>query len=178
MADKIKIGSFVLVVGRMGEGKSPYIKSLIKKSNFKNVAIFDRRKEYDAKAYTVFYYFAIFKDWLLRFVRTFIVVEEATAVVGYYKDLDLADVITGVQHNNNVLVFTFHSWRDVPQSLLNKTNYLVIFATNDTPAFMRSNFEMIYPYWHEMKYNAEKHKVKGDDGKMWNVPYVVDYNTL
>ena len=164
----MKIGSVVIVVGRMGEGKTPFIKALINTSGFRNVAIFDKRAEYPAN-YTLFFYFTIFKGWLTKFKGTFIVVEEATCLLSAFKDMELEDLITGVQHNKNILLLTFHSLLDIPPYILRKSNYVVLFNTNDEEAAVKSARGKLYRYFLQPKRKNEKG---------WNIPIIVDYNNI
>lgn len=129
---KSKIGAVICVIGRQGSGKTPVTKRLADNSGFKNIAVYDPRREYDANKYTLFYTLTNFKKFLKRAKNTFIIVEEATGFIGGYKDLETwTDEIIGIQHKNNILVFIFHSLSDAPAYILRLSRFVVLLKTND-----------------------------------------------
>ena len=146
MSGPIKTGAVIIIIGRQGSGKTPTIKRLMEAGNFRSNVVLDIRHEYDETKYTVFYTYSGFKTYLPQIRGAFIVVEEATAFIASYKDLELTDMLIGVEHNKNTMVFAFHSCDDVPPYLLRFSRYIVLLDTNDDPEKVKRNRPKLFPY--------------------------------
>lgn len=128
----MKEGYVFSVIGRVQSGKTPIIKIIIEKSEFKNVIIYDSHgDEYDKEKYTIFYNIEIFRNYVMDKKFCFIVYEEATTFLSNYKDLEIQKICTDIAHNNNVGCFVFHSMTDAPKSVLNKSRYIILLPTLD-----------------------------------------------
>src|SRR5262245_50952717 len=133
-----KTGSVFIIVGRQGTGKSPTIKALAERSGMKNKIVYDRRREYSDE-WTRFLKLDKFKKAWVNFTDSFIVVEEATGFVSGFKELELTDILIGIQHNRNVLVFVFHSLMDTPKYIQRLANFMYLFPTNDEEKDVRTS---------------------------------------
>lgn len=155
----------MVVVGYIGSGKTPYTKELASKSGFKNVVVYDRRKEYDVKKFTIFYSVEYFREFLKTLQDSFIIVEEATGFVAAYKDMEWSDFIVGIEHNRNILCLLFHSIADTPDYVIRNTEFFALFPTYDDARKVELKSSRLFPYFmKERKKNA----------KGWNIPILVN----
>lgn len=146
MSTPQKTGAVIVMVGRQHAGKTPFIKKMMDAGNFRSNVVLDVRREYDAERFTIFYNFATFKEYLPNIKGSFIVIEEATAFIASYKDLALTDMLIGVEHNKNTIVFVFHALGDVPPYVLRFCRYIILFETNDDPELIKQSKPRFYPY--------------------------------
>lgn len=138
MSEKIKNGCFIVIIGKMKSGKSPIAKKFAENSGYKNLIVYDHRREYDENKYTLFYSFSKFKKYFPLIKKSFVIVEEATVFVNSFKDDALTDVITGIEHNLNTVVFLFHSLRQTPPYMLDYANYVIFTSPFDNPNMFKS----------------------------------------
>ncbi len=146
----------VIINGGVGTGKSIIAKRLVYNSQFKNKIVYDHRDEYPDEIYTRFLkpQREVFKKHMATFKSSIIVVEEATVVLQAYTETNTYDLITGIQHNNNVGIFLFHSARKIPQSFLDLSNYFVFTHPFDRDDLIIERFE---DHWEKIL--AEKNRV-------------------
>lgn len=143
---KVKTGSVIIIIGYQGSGKTPIAKNLALQSGFKNKIVFDCRHEYDETIFTQFVNFNNFKNHLQTAKNSFIIFEEATGYIGSFRDLELTDLLIGVEHNRNTIVFLFHSIKSVPLFMLELSRFIILLPTNDSPEFIKVQRPIIYPY--------------------------------
>lgn len=142
----MKIGANIVVVGRQGAGKTPWIKKLMKGLKYPNNVVFDYRGEYDSNI-TVFRNFKAMLHYLPTLKGSFIVIEEATAFINSFKSMQLTDLMIGIQHNRNVCVWVFHALDDVPPYVLRLSQYIYLFPTNDDGEKLKQQRPAFYPYY-------------------------------
>lgn len=153
-----KIGSTIIIIGHVGSGKTPTCKNLLSSSGFDNVSIYDPRNEYQLdKKYKVKKYFlgSEFLEVVTKLKRNFIIFEEATSIFSMQKNLNVAELFIGIEHNQNISVCIFHSLLDVPKFLLRLSQYVIILPTSDDPEDIKTSRKKYYPYFQKvMEANA------------------------
>lgn len=137
-----KNGFSMVVVGRQGSGKTPFIKSIADK--FRNKIVYDIRQEYDKEQWTTFRKFANFKEYIYTVTDSLIVAEEATGFINGFKDMEFAEMIASVEHNTNVLIFVFHSISDIPLYMDRMSRFFYILPTNDDIFRLKSSRPFYY----------------------------------
>ena len=133
----------IVIVGMTGTGKSTYVKNnILLKVPFNNQLIFDVNNEY--KNFNTFKEIDIFKFMQTAKVvnNKLVLFEEATIFFSNKGvSMDLFNILVRKRHQNNTLVFVFHSLRRVPLDILDMVDYLVLFKTNDNPSIINSKFK-------------------------------------
>lgn len=127
---KRKSGFVLSIIGRQECGKTPVIKKLVENSKFKRVIVYDPNYEY-SDTYSLFHSLEIFRDFIFKAEKSFIIVEEATSFLSSFKDIQLQDLCVKIAHKNNICIFVFHTLMDAPKSILNKSRNIILFATLD-----------------------------------------------
>jgi septin family protein len=145
-----KIGVITIVCGGQGTGKTPIIKSLIKKSGARRKYVFDPRHEYPDD-FIRFFRFSEFSKIFPRITDSTIVVEEATGFLEAQKDMDIAEKLIAVEHHRNVIYFVFHSLIDIPPYILRYAKFLILLETGDDAEKIRRDRPKIYPYFIQKK---------------------------
>jgi len=160
-----------VVIGAPGTGKTPYVKTLI---DGNNCLVFDVQNEYGERVkYTgqepvrlsnnVMHPRARYAgDSVIEFLalckrrsNTVCIFEEATAFFeGKTSQLTRRHLIS-CKHNGNVTAFLFHSINSLPPRIMEMTNYVVLFKTNDEQATVKRKFPRLLPYFEELQ-KAEK----------------------
>ncbi len=164
---KSKTGCAILVIGRQGVGKSPTIKALAEKSGMKNRVVFDRRKEYDPAGWTVFYSLNSFTKKLPSLTDSFIVVEEATGFVSNFKDQELTDILIGIEHNRDILIFVFHSLLDCPLYIQRFSRFMYLFPTNDIAESVETSRPHLFKFFSQVGQKTQSG---------FNKPVLIDLN--
>lgn len=140
-------GMTLIVVGSTGTGKSTFIKQLKKtvvsgKHANKTTLIFDFQNEHsDINAVRVvpnknlpvkIAKEKFFKQFLLK-NNSCIIFEEAR-IYCKHQDLneDMIKKLVGKRHDNNTIIFSFHSMRQIPLWLLDYTDFVFMKHTIDT----------------------------------------------
>lgn len=124
--------STICVIGKTESGKSTWVKKELEHVPTKNQFIFDYQGEY--KNSSGIKDFDTFVSHAIRLKNSVIVFEEATVyITGHNIQKNVKDLLVSKSshHNNNVLIFVFHSIRKVPVSLYEMTDLIVLFETND-----------------------------------------------
>lgn len=142
-----KVGGVICVIGGTGTGKTPFVKKLLAQSNFLNKLVYDPRREYSLDDYTVFYKLKYFKEKVSEARGAAIVVEEATGFISSFKDIELTEWMIASEHNNNFVVFVFHTLMDAPKYVLNKCKFVQLFKTGDEPKDVMLNRARFYDYF-------------------------------
>lgn len=120
-----------IIIGRPRSGKSTFVKLLLSKFKAKKI-VYDVNNEYKAFYKGEFIPFDEFCELVVNENNAMIVFEEATAFFsnrGTNKQVN--KMLVRRRHQNNYIVFCFHSWRQVPRFVLDLVNYVTIFKTND-----------------------------------------------
>lgn len=144
MAVKNKIGASIVLAGYQGAGKTPMIKLLQDITGMNNNAVYDIRREYDAEKNTLFYNYELFREFFNKTEKCFFIVEEATAFINAYKEMEMVNQLVGVEHSNKVVVFPFHSYTDIPIYVWKYSTYGILLPTNDDPELVRTQRPVIW----------------------------------
>lgn len=164
-----KQGFIVLVIGKMGCGKSPLIKSMVERNNLKRL-VADVRKEYPITYSRHFinteeqYY--SFMNEAENAINTNIIIEEATAFFNGYNQRRLMKFVTGIEHNHCIGYFAFHSVHKVPDTLLDLARFICLFKTGETRKTILKHEERFAPYLDDLKNHNNVYKGK------WTKEYV------
>ena len=134
----------IIVIGAREQGKSTYIRNvLLRNSQGKKIYAHDPNLEYSG----VIKLGSSLFDFVSKTVSkrdSIIIFEEATI---YFTSVKRSEQIIEIlarsskAHLNNDIIFVFHSLRSLPVWLLDMSNYLVIFKTNDRPQTFRTKFK-------------------------------------
>lgn len=126
-----------IIVGATGTGKTTYVKSLLEKA--KNaVYVYDVNNEYKIHD-EVLPKFEVFTEKAAKLKCSVIVFEESTI---FFSNRGTNQIVTDIlvrkRHNENYIIFVFHSIRNIPRHILDLCNYITIFKTNDNPDIIRN----------------------------------------
>lgn len=157
-----------ILIGAPGEGKTPFCKAMIgggdsgKPEN--RCWIFDINNEYGARTkypgQTAYNIGTNYRDPRARYVgtdiKTFIqtaltkkdtvvIMEEATAFFEGKTSQDTRRMIINRAHTGNVYVFLFHSINSVPPRIMEISNYVVLFKTNDERDTVYRKYKRLAP---------------------------------
>ena len=167
-----------IVIGAPGMGKSPFVKSMIEK---RRCLVFDVANEYGErvkyKGQTPINLTTDTKQIRSRFIKmdlkgfveacktkrdTVCVFEEATGFMQGMLQLEVTQLMIGRLHTGNTYVFVFHSINSVPPRVLEMSNFVVLFRTNDIDINVARKAPRLYPYYDDLqqKPNGEKHIIK------------------
>ena len=168
----------ILVIGAPGMGKSPFVKQQIEG---KRCLVFDVANEYGERVK--------YKDLkplrlsdnnkdirsrytgtdLKLFVQmcegkkdTVCIFEEATGFMQGQLFLPVTRLIIGRLHTGNTYIFVFHSINSVPPRILEMSNYVCLFKTNDTYMNVARKAGILLPYFQDLQNQkqGEKHLIK------------------
>ncbi len=141
----------ITIVGGTGQGKTPYIKQLIKG---KNCLIFDVNNEYGLEPYNGKNNRSYFIGSAEEFIRlcfgkrnTACVFEEATGFLGFNTQTELKRLIVNKKHVNNYYIFVFHDVNSVPKFIRDLTDKYVLFKTFDIDKNVQQRDASIYPHF-------------------------------
>lgn len=135
-------GKAILVVGARGTGKTTTNKNMVARVHPDARLILDVNKEYFDLYPKPFEGFEGFAKKLLTVQGMFIVIEEATIFLsnrGY--NSDIVDVLVKARHNDNTILFSFHSFRAVPKYVFALCNMVIIHKTGDSVDYVEKEFE-------------------------------------
>lgn len=129
----------IILVGATGTGKSTLIDKLI--SKVKNVCIFDPQNEYEGRGGFFVPEIDDFLKYVTTLKNTFIVFEEATIFFTSRSNVrEVRKILVSCRHDNNSIVFVFHSLDQVPDSVKSLCDYLILFYTNDSVSKVKRKF--------------------------------------
>jgi hypothetical protein len=133
----------IIIVGGTGCGKTFYTKSLIKRANKNALMIFDVNNEYkDYYPHPFNPDIDIFLDKCSRVTGGIFLFEDATAFLSNRGRSDkLTKIMVAKRHTKNTIILLFHSMRAIPKYLLDLSNIVVIFKTNDPETIVEKAFE-------------------------------------
>ena len=168
-------GGVYLIIGRPGEGKSPFTQRFI---YGRNCFVFDVNNEYgDRTKYpgqTPIRLSSNNNDARSRFIsgdvdgfikicntkrNTICVFEEATAFFTGKTDKNMRRLLINRYNTGNIYLLLFHSIGMVPPVIIDLTSNIVLFKTNDEPARVKAKFSRLLPYYENLSSqpNGAKH---------------------
>jgi len=148
----------ILDIGMTGQGKSDFVKSLIRSKPNARYFVFDVNNEYGEEAAKgePFNFSTDLEEHQCRVVElnaeAFIdecklrrnctcILEDATGFLRGNLGKKVIQVLQAKRHNQNTYILLFHSIRSVPVQLFDFANFVVLHKTNDT----RAEVERKYP---------------------------------
>lgn len=137
-------GKAFAVIGGTGRGKTTFVSKQLAKVHKNSIALYDVNREKLYKPFTAGDLPNIdnFVERTSRMRNALIVYEEATIFFSNRgHDQTLKDILVRKRHTNNTVFLVFHSLRDVPNYVYRLCNYVVLFKTNDSGGFVKSNFK-------------------------------------
>lgn len=125
-------GKSILVVGARGTGKTTTNKSMVSKVHPSARLVLDVNGEYrDLYPYD-FIGFDQFTERMTQVKDCFIVVEEATIYLNNRgHNSNITDALVKARHNNNTVLFSFHSLRSIPKYIFDLSNMIILHKTGD-----------------------------------------------
>lgn len=163
----------IVIIGMTQQGKSPFTKQLIR-DEAKNCLVFDYNNEYgktdkygkpgmnlsnnilDARCRYTGTDFAHFLEIAKKKRNSNIVFEEATAFLKGQIGRNVLQLVIGKAHTRNNYIFIFHSIRTVPPGLLDLTDTVVLFRTNDNFDFVKKRDQRFIRPFVELHRNAKQ----------------------
>jgi DNA helicase HerA-like ATPase len=157
----------IILVGGTGCGKTHFAKKLIKPVNKKALFVFDVNGEYED------FYPHEFNPNIDSFLnqiydietdkhlakKCVVLMEDATSFFPTNgKDATLIKMLIAKRHSGNTYIMLFHNLQDVPKYIVRKCTDMVIFKTNDSPKYTKSEFDYlgIYEAWQSVQDLAAK----------------------
>lgn len=148
-------GFCILCVGGTGSGKSYFIKNRMLPEFSGEFMIFDINKEYlnFPNTYKKFIGHEDFMKIAKERTNTNIIFEEATA---FFRNrggggAEALSLMVRKRHQNNNLVFVFHSLRAIPVEIFDFVNYIILFDTNDREDLVKSKYKEQPQIWGAFK---------------------------
>lgn len=124
----------IAVVGNTQEGKTTFVKELIKTFEFLNLKIwsFDILQDFTNESEKTFIDKNLIISELKKVRNKIVIIDEATSFFNYRSfDNELNQLLQLKAHNNHLFIFCYHSLKFVPEFLQMYLNYLVLFRTGD-----------------------------------------------
>ena len=129
----------ILLIGMTGQGKSTYLRKLIKVSG-RTPFIYDVNNEHGQGGKLPD--FTEFLNRATKLQNSIICFEEATIFFSSKSsDKSMRELLIRKRHTNNLIVLLFHSIRTVPIDIFDFVNYYVLFKTNDREAYLRTKYK-------------------------------------
>lgn len=129
-----------IIIGAPRTGKSHYTKEKLGKANPKSLLIYDENEEY---THLVPEPITDPDEFLTRAKITrggILVFEEATTFVTQHPNPIIVKLLAQKFHHKNTMFFIFHSIRDVPFYVWNKSMHAILFKTNDDDKYVHARF--------------------------------------
>jgi hypothetical protein len=165
----------ILLIGMTGTGKSPFIRNY---SEGRNLFVFDIQNEYgsrtkypgqvpmnlsdnwtEPRARHIQLDEKLFIQQCTRKQNTICVFEDATAFMEGKTDKDLRRLIVAKLFTRNVYIFVFHCIMAVPPRIMQLSDYVVLFQTNDEAYQVENKFPSIYPHYLQLKGKTKADKI-------------------
>lgn len=163
-----------VVIGAPGEGKTPFCKQLIGGADTgrpeNRCFIFDINNEYGPRCkyagQVPFNISANIRDPRSRYIGddiqafiraamvktdTVVIMEEATAFFEGKTGQTTRRMIINRYHKRNTYVFLFHSINSVPPRIMEITNYVVLFKTNDEHDTVYRKYSRLGPHFDALR---------------------------
>ncbi len=132
----------VAIIGTTGTGKTTFIKDRIKNVNKNALFLYDVNKEYTDIIISPYLTMDEFLQKSVKLNNACIVFEEATIFFSNKSNIaEIRELLVRKRHTNNTIFFVFHSFRDVPHSIISLINYMIIFKTQDSEKLVQTKFD-------------------------------------
>lgn len=151
----------IIVIGKMGTGKSTFIKRYIDK---RKKLVFDVNNEYNLTTDTSKPESRVIELIHKKFVvlartkrNTCIVFEDSTGFIEGKLDADFRQFLVEKRHTGNVSLLVFHSISSMPPRLLQLSDYVVLFKTSDEWYQVIKKYPSLYNEYLKVKDNTNPH---------------------
>jgi len=137
-------GIVSICIGRRHTGKTTFSKELLKKSELPKV-VYDINNEYREFYSEDFEDFDKFLDKIVELKGHYILIEEATIFFnprGRFQEM--INLLVRARHTKNIIQLNFHSFRSIPNNIVDLVEYITIFKTNDNEEIVRKKIEKDY----------------------------------
>lgn len=156
----------ITVIGGAKQGKTPFIKSYCEGSN---LLVFDVQNEYGErvkyagqKPYGLLtnnsYRQRVTDLDVNKFItlsmskrNTICVFEESTMFFQGMTGDEMRKVLFGKAHTGNVIILVFHSINSVPPRIMEATDYVILFKTNDELKTVERKYSRLLPYFNKLQ---------------------------
>lgn len=137
-----KYGNVCLIVGRQNSGKSYVLKNMLDSlKNYDDVIIYDVQNEYSEYYSEPFLDFNEFLKKVENEENKIIIFEEASIFFKHRSsDKIITKMLVNVFHKHNFIFLCFHSIRKIPKYILELSNEIILFKTNDNDDFIQKIF--------------------------------------
>ena len=156
MESASKDGLVIVNVGGTGSGKTYFTRMLLSvlKASGKRFYIHDIDGEYTDFYSSAFEPIKKFFNRVLKTLNSVIVFEEAVLVFKHFGQSDeILELLVGARRRKNVIIFNFHSMRQVPVWILTYCDRIVIRHTSFDSV---ERFEKDYPHIVEIYHNVQR----------------------
>jgi len=146
----------ILVIGMTGQGKSYFVKEYIKN---RRCYVNDVQNEYSDLSTNPMAERA--RDCSMNeenFIKTcekkrntILVFEEATGFFEGKTSKEMRRIILSKRHTGNVVILCFHSISAVPPRMMQFTNFVILYKTNDEEYQVLKKYPSLYPHFMEVK---------------------------
>jgi len=166
----------IIIIGGAKQGKTPFIKDYCKESN---LLVFDVQNEYgdktkypNQKPYNLTTNNNLARSRIIDLeVESFIelckqkrntvcVFEEATMFFQGMTNDEMRKLIFGKAHTGNVIVLVFHSINSVPPRIMEGTDFVVLFKTNDEIKTVERKYIKLLKHFLELKNKKDGTHIK------------------
>lgn len=161
----------ILLIGTTGTGKSPFIWNYAQN---KNLFVFDIQNEYGSRTkyagqepknlsdnwmqnrsrHTQADY-ELFIKQCERKTNTICVFEDATAFLEGRINKEMRKLLVSKLFSRNIYILVFHSISAVPPRIVQLSDYVVLFPTNDEFYQVEKKYPSIFPYYLKLKHGAK-----------------------
>lgn len=146
----------ILAVGMTGQGKSQFVKSYIKG---RKCFVFDVQNEYldlslnpmADRARDCSMNEKKFIEACNKKKNTVCVFEEATGFFEGKTSAEMRRLILSKRHTGNVIILCFHSISAIPPRIVQFTNFVVLYKTNDEDYQVLNKYPSLYSHFMEVK---------------------------
>lgn len=160
-----------LLIGTTGTGKTPFIWEFAKG---RKLFVFDIQNEYgnrtkyagqeiknlsnnwiDERARHTQADYELFIKQCERKTNTICVFEDATAFLEGKINKDMRKLLVSKLFTRNIYILVFHSISAVPPRVLQLSDYVVLFPTNDELYQVQKKYPSLFPYYLKLKQGAK-----------------------
>ena len=177
MSETSRQNKIFIAVGGRGTGKTTYLKTIADNHNSKKVLVYDTD---DNKKWNYPYIsveqLAFWKSGKYKLIDansenvlneinnhikdTFLFIEDATKYINSSISKSLKNFLLASKQRNVDVIITYHSFRRIPPDLLNFTNGLIIFKTNEDIREFKSkipNFELVSEIYTQVQQHKSRY---------------------
>lgn len=147
----------ITIIGKMGTGKSTFIRKYIEG---RKALIFDINNEYKLPIDNKKPVSRVIELDHKKFIslcrskrNTVLVFEDSTGFIQGSLDRDFRQLLVEKRHTGNVSLLVFHSISSVPPRLLQLSDYVVLFKTSDEFYQVERKYPSLFKHYNEVNSN-------------------------